>query len=192
MLRFSLATLLLVVLFAAVGCAALVNATELWRQATVTLTVLTLTGATLAAIHLQRDSRVFIGGFALTGWVYLLLSFVSVFGLRDDLLSSQALAWLYATVHPDSRFFISSLPHGQVVFTRNEDGTASGLDPTTGLSIVGRPLTLAKVNSKDFTDIGHSLWAIMLACVGGCFAQFLAKVQERRDRRSAGETEPNR
>ena len=67
MLRFSLASLLSVVLFAAVGCAALANATELWRQAIITLTVLTLMAVSLAAIAWRGNSGHFAVGFAVTG-----------------------------------------------------------------------------------------------------------------------------
>ena len=99
MIRFSLATLLLAVLFAAIGCAALVNANDLWRQTIVTATVAALVVATLAAVVRQGRSRVFALGFALTGWIYLVLVFVSAFGLRDDLLTDKAVTWLFATIH---------------------------------------------------------------------------------------------
>ena len=49
MLRFSLRSLLAVVCFAAVGSAALANATDLWRQVIFTLLVVCLLFASLAA-----------------------------------------------------------------------------------------------------------------------------------------------
>ena len=99
MFRFSLATLLLLVLIAGIGCAALVNANDLWRQTMITATVTALVVATLAAVICRARSRGFALGFALTGWIYLLLVFVSALGLRDDLLTDKAVIWLFATIH---------------------------------------------------------------------------------------------
>ena len=69
-MKFSLATLLLWILLAALGCAALVNSNDTWRQAMVTLALSVLLIATLAAA--VNRSRVFALGFAVAGWIYLL------------------------------------------------------------------------------------------------------------------------
>ncbi len=78
-MKFSLASLLFLVLIAALGCAALVNANDTWRQSMVTLVLSVLLIATLAAT--VNRSRAFALGFAVAGWIYLLLVFVPVIGL---------------------------------------------------------------------------------------------------------------
>ena len=52
----------------AVGCAALINANETWRQSMVTLTVAALMIATVAGA--VDRSRSFAIGFAVAGWIY--------------------------------------------------------------------------------------------------------------------------
>ena len=100
MFRFSLAALLAIVTMAAVGCAALVEATDVWRQATLTLTVLILLTAALVAL-VGRGQRGAAVGFALFGWSYLVLAFVSGLGLRDDLLTDKSITWLFEAIHQD-------------------------------------------------------------------------------------------
>ncbi len=73
-MKFSLAALLLLILLVAVGCAALVDANDTWRQTTVTLALSVLLIATLAAT--VNRSRAFALGFAVAGWIYLLLAFI--------------------------------------------------------------------------------------------------------------------
>jgi hypothetical protein len=80
MLRFSLLTLLGVVLVAGIGSAALANPTDTWRQVVVTGTVVILLVAILFTVSKRPVSR-FALGFAVTGWLYLVLTF--------DYLSSQ-------------------------------------------------------------------------------------------------------
>lgn len=98
MLRFSLLTLLGVVLVAAVGSAALANPTDTWCQVIVTGTVGILAAATLAATANRRASG-FGRGFAVAGWLYVALVFGGVFGLREHLLTEQAAGWLYERIH---------------------------------------------------------------------------------------------
>jgi len=75
-IRFSIASLLLVVLFVAVGFAALRESNETWNSGDFTLTLAALLISILLAIHRTESRRAFWIGFALFGWIYLGLSLV--------------------------------------------------------------------------------------------------------------------
>ncbi|MGZ3413087.1 MAG: hypothetical protein ACXWNX_04645 [Isosphaeraceae bacterium] len=75
-IRFSIASLLLVVLFVAVGFAALRESNETWNSGVFTLTLAALLISILLAIHRTESRRAFWIGFALFGWIYLGLSLV--------------------------------------------------------------------------------------------------------------------
>ena len=100
MLRFSLLTLLGVVLVAGIGSAALANPTDAWRQVVVTGTVAVLSVTTLAAVA-KRPASPFARGFAVMGWAYLVLTFSGVFGVREHLLSERMAGWLFQLVHDE-------------------------------------------------------------------------------------------
>lgn len=166
MLRFSLASLLAVISFVALGSAALANATDLWRQITVTLTVICLLLATLAAVFSQGQTRLFAGGFALTGWLYLMLAFVSAFGLRDDLLTDSVIQWLGDAIHGEDG--VASL--GQTVADFNDDGM---LD--LYVSLGNGTFSQMAPSLSNITAIGHALWAIVAGWLGGVVALWLRR-----------------
>jgi hypothetical protein len=181
MIRFSLASLFGVVVIAGVGCAALSYANDLWRQIVVTLAVMLLLFSTLAAVLWQRHSRAFAMGFAVSGWLYLLLAFSPTLALRDDLLTDNAVACLYEKIHeeevgqyyrPDSTFG----PYGRTIasgtFQRIRIWDISGASSSS--------------NFLDFADIGHVLWALIVGGVGGLTASFLWTRQQRAYRSDAG------
>ena len=167
-MKFSLATLLLLVLVAAIGCAALIHANEIWRQSMVTLVVSALLIAALAAA--VDRSRLFALGFAVAGWIYLLLVVVPVFDLRDDLLTDKAVRWLLAAIHdeevPDQGVFKNPLFSPGYVRRIGPDGT-------TWISDVNA--VNAKNTAANFADIGHAVWTLIVACLGGAVASFLAR-----------------
>jgi hypothetical protein len=72
-IRFSLATLMAIVLLAALGLVALRNASALWANATFTATLTLLLCAVLGLILRRHHARAFWLGFALFGWTYVLL-----------------------------------------------------------------------------------------------------------------------
>jgi hypothetical protein len=196
MFRFSLAALLLFVLLAALGCAALVNANELWRQTTTTAALTLLLGATLAAILWQGERKAAATGFALFGWSYLALAFVAAFGLRNDLLTEKAVSWLYPAIHGEEQPSVGASKRYQQVVTFVPDGgtVVSGgtdlvtyWDVATGQTILGgaRPM---RPSYKDFADIGHVLWALLAAGLGAAAARFLFPAQTRKA--SSSDTSP--
>jgi hypothetical protein len=188
MFRFSLAALLLFVLFAAVGCAALVNGGELWRQAMVTATVVLLLTATLAAVVWQGERRTAAAGFAVFGWAYLVLTFVSALQLRSDLLTDKAVASLYPMMHGTNQtagewrdMVVAFSPQGEMI--ANVDGTVRLWDGVSGQSLrAGQVLTSVSTSTpsyEDFADIGHALWAVLAACLGAAIARGLAAMPAR-------------
>ena len=72
--RFSIAGLLGVALFVSVALAALRASTDAWDSGVLGLALLILLTATLLAVHRRDRKRAYWLGYALFGWVYLLVS----------------------------------------------------------------------------------------------------------------------
>jgi hypothetical protein len=179
MIRFSLAALLLLVLLAGVGSAALVNANDLWRQTMVTLALTALLLATLAAAARRGRSRMFALGFAVSGWIYLVLAFVSALGLRDDLLTDRAVRLLFAMIHDEQALQrqavqgIAFSPDGQLVLSGYDAKVKIwDLDVKSVQAVASN--SSRTVDAQNFADIGHSLWVIVVGCLGGVVAGMLA------------------
>ncbi len=71
--RFSLKQLLLATALVAVGCVALRNANTTWVGAMVGLTWIALAASLLLAVYRDGQLRAFWVGFAVAGWLYLVL-----------------------------------------------------------------------------------------------------------------------
>ena len=95
-IRFSIASLLVVVLFVAVGFAALRESSDLWDSGVFTLTLAALLISILLAVHRTESRRAFWIGFALFGWIYLGLSLVP--SIESRLMTTKALAYLDSKV----------------------------------------------------------------------------------------------
>jgi di/tricarboxylate transporter len=89
-IRFSIASLLVVVLFVAVGFAALREASDLWDSGVFTLTFAALLISILLSVHRTESRRAFWIGFALFGWTYLWFSLVP--SIESRLMTRKALA----------------------------------------------------------------------------------------------------
>jgi hypothetical protein len=175
MLRFSLLTLLGVVLVAAVGSAALANPTDTWRQVIVTGTVAILSVATLATVT-KRSA--FAAGFAVMGWLYFVLAFSRVLNVREHLLTERAVVWLHGKVHHDisEDLILPQLPGpGSPVVPLRYDSPR--LTPAAFAGYNMSSPILSKV--YNFAMIGRFLWTLLLATIGGLFASWLGR---RRDR----------
>jgi hypothetical protein len=90
--RFTIAGLLTVVVFVAVGFAALREATDFWDSATFTLTVAALLVSILLAVHRARTKRAFWLGFAVFGSAYLVLTLLP--STEPRLLTTRAMDYL--------------------------------------------------------------------------------------------------
>src|SRR3954453_19092314 len=94
--RFTIASLLALVLFLAVGFAALRGATDTWDCATFSTTLVMLSASILLAVHRADRGRAFWLGCALFGWIYLGASMVPAVVAR--LATTGVLAYLDSQV----------------------------------------------------------------------------------------------
>src|SRR5262245_35286087 len=90
--RFTIARLLILILFCGLGFAALREANDLWDSSVLTLTVGVLLVSVLLAIHRPERRRAFWVGFALFGWGYL--GSASIPPVESRLLTTKGLAYL--------------------------------------------------------------------------------------------------
>src|SRR5262245_44875802 len=74
--RFSIASLLILVLFVAISFAGLRAADDAWDSGILAATLMILLIAVLLAVHRTGERRAFWLGFALFGWAYLIASLV--------------------------------------------------------------------------------------------------------------------
>lgn len=97
--RFSLRALAGFVALVAVYCAALVNASELMSGVALLFAVLLLSLAVVAAIESQGSRRAYWRGFAISGFLYMVLSFGPVPD-RAQLLAAENVLFRVAEVLP--------------------------------------------------------------------------------------------
>ena len=150
MLRFSLLTLLGVVLVAAVGSAGLANPTDVWRQVVFGLTVFfvmwfspLLIGANHFLPGWEAVPR-FAFGFFWTALFYHILA--GCIGYRSNRMPTyQVIEWL-----------------GQV---------AHGISPMDMKSSKGESADTV----SNLVFVGHCLWTLILATIGGLFASWLGR-----------------
>jgi hypothetical protein len=90
-IRFTIGSLLGVVVFVAVTFAALREATDLWDSGVFTATLGLLMVSVLMAVHRNERKRAFWLGFALFGWSYLIASLVPP--VESRLLTTKGLAY---------------------------------------------------------------------------------------------------
>ena len=90
-IRFTIASLLIVVLFVAVGFTALRESNDLWDSGILTVTLAALPVSILLAVHRTESRQAFWLGFSLFGWIYLVLSLVP--SIESRLLTTKGLAY---------------------------------------------------------------------------------------------------
>lgn len=164
MLQFSLRTLLLSAILIAIGCAALVHPTEVWRQVIVTITVLALMLSTLVVIFRQGTVRIAAVGCAVMGWLYFLLAFTPVFAIRDHLLTTRSL---------DTLGMLTSAVSGSA--NRYPTFTSDRRQLVTGSSDSNIRLWNLTGNKRNFHDIGHALWTLIFGVIGSVVAGWLSR-----------------
>ena len=187
--HFSLRWLFGVVSFLAVGCGLLIYATPLLSKLTFTVILGVLLAAVVAAVCRGGDRRAFSAGFAAFGFAYVWLicgSWQSPDGtvaLREKLVTTELLLWcseklparqstvVMAPVSVSAAYPAQpgsmAMPMGGMPGMPN--GMASGMMPsTTNMA----PTTISSaVDLTDFLTTGHSLFAIILALLGGAVAR---------------------
>jgi len=153
-------TLLVVVLVLGVFCAGLVNPTVLFWQSTTSLTLVALLSCTLLAL-VGRSRKAFALGFTVTGWIYFMLVFNHiVLPDKDCLPTTLALQEVAHAFHGD--FMDVEAPAGVV-----------------------RPLRISTMDDTDenyyrFEQIGHCLFTLIFATIGGLAATWLQRPRKKK------------
>src|SRR5262245_698361 len=94
--RFSIASLLGLVLFVAIGFAGLRAASDVWDSGVFGATLLALLIAVLLVVHRTGEGRAFWVGVALFGWAYLVACLVPP--IESRLPTTRGLAYLDSKV----------------------------------------------------------------------------------------------
>jgi hypothetical protein len=205
--RFSIGSVLLLVLVLAVGFAALRAATALWDSALLGGSIVLLLTSALLVVHRRLEKRAFWLGFSIFGWAYLLASLIAP--VESRLPTSKLLAFLdtkwpksvgntftFVDFDADGTLDLSLAGMG-ALFRSNGNGTfvdvtqSTAVPPNppafTALSAVGGSFVGTGSGAEHFVRIGHSLVAVLLACLGGLLSRSLARqnlvpADARRDR----------
>jgi hypothetical protein len=181
--RFSIASLLVLVLFVAIGFAGLRAATDAWDSGVLASTLLALLLALLLAVHRTGQARAYWVGFALFGWAYLIATLVPP--IESRLPTTRGLAYLdsqvpgrQANLALGSFFAVGSVPSQPSTVrtvTFAPDGTLLAPGGPGSLRIWN-----ATGTSENFVRIGHSLAALLLAFAGGYLSRHLCLGTMRR------------
>jgi hypothetical protein len=188
--RFTIASLLGLVILVAVAVAALREATDAWDSGVFGVTLVVLLTSVLLAMHRTESRKAFWLGFALFGWAYLVMSLVPPIEVR--LPTTQGLAFLDSKVADrpasmtfglptsssngtlnDAKRYWASKVNGSTIDS-SQTATVRLWDAATGRLVVGPSGT-----SENFVRIGHSLLALVLAFVGGCLSRSLRAKEGR-------------
>jgi hypothetical protein len=124
--RFHLGTLVILVLLIGVGIAALRESNEIWDSGIFSVTFGVLLVSILLAIHRTERRRAFWLGFALFGWIYLVLTLMP--SIEPRLITTTALTFLDSSMPRSS-------PAGFPDIDYNENGS---IDLFVANNTVGR------------------------------------------------------
>ena len=172
-LRFTIGSLLVVVVFVAVTFAALREATDIWDAGVFGVTLLTLLTAVLLAVHRSEPSRAFWLGFALFGWMYLIASLVP--SVESRLPTTKGLVYLDSKVPGRSSVFtVTFTSSGSNVAATAVQALAFSTDGSTLATkspgavrlwntTSGKLLAGPYSSSESFVRIGHSLLSLIMA-----------------------------
>jgi hypothetical protein len=185
--RFTIAGLMGLVVVVAVGVAALRFASETWAGLLLMSTFAVL-GASVLVFHERTGAnRAWWRGFALFGWGYLALAMGpwASEAIAPHLPTTLGLDALYARMHLEgeaqpqrlalTRWLTSTATSPPAMGSSSIVLAASSPSPTPGPTAGGTtpppPVRLwfvaASATPESFRRVGHCLWALLVACVGG-------------------------
>jgi hypothetical protein len=170
--RFTIAGLMGLVVVVAVGVAALRFASELWAGVLLMLTLGVLGAAVLAFHERTGASRSWWRGFALFGWGYLVLAMGpwAAEAIAPHLPTTMGLDALYARMHPagdvepQREFYDLRLREARALLRELSRSSSITATPPGGTVAFTAPTTPP---AESFRRVGHCLWALLVACVGG-------------------------
>jgi hypothetical protein len=165
-LQFSLRTLMVATVYAAVVAAGFHAGTRPWANIVCTVTVGLLLVATLAAIFLTDSRRYFWRGFCVVAWIYAYFAFSSTtVTLKNRLLTHKALEQIQWQVGPMQAaqrtapgFELQQLGSREVYWT----------GPGASYVIFGPD----SESWETTQQVGHCAWAFLLGLIGGCLALY--------------------
>jgi hypothetical protein len=184
-LRFNIASLLVIILVLGVGFAALRESSDLWESGIFTMTLGILLISILLAVHRSESKRAFWLGFALFGWAYVGLILMPQ--VESRLITTKALVYL------DSK--VPGRPLEMVALQVTSTSSGSPSDPvqsavfaissnhanTSRQGLWIRDVTTGKLlsgwsgSTENFVRIGHSLFALLVAWLGGQLSRRLCR-----------------
>jgi len=199
-LQFSVRQLLIAVAFVAVGIAALRNANSWWMSAFWGAVPLLLAVAILLVIFRRASAQAFWIGFALFGWLYFGIVLVAYWPTANSprydalafhqLWTTKLIDWTYAKMIPEPQRNsqipnpaaqgggLGGIPGG---FGGQAGAFGSGMGGMGSMGGFG----FATIPNPDYVDlmtfqqIGHSLWLVALAALGGKLAQWIHRAGVR-------------
>ena len=180
-IRFTIASLLVVVLVTAFGFAAIRESNDVWDSGVFSLTLSAMLLSILLAIHRRGSRRAFWLGFALFGSGYLALSLVPA--IESRLMSTKVLAYLDSKVPGRSLANnLYTLLNGRIggdnlqAVTFAPDGNQLAISSQSGVVRIwdiasGKPLGGWGGTTENFVRIGHSLFALLAGWLGGLLSR---------------------
>ncbi len=200
--RFTIASLLVVILFLGVGIAALRQSSDLWNSGLFTLTLAVLLISIPLAVQRTENRGAFWLGFALFGWIYLGLSLVP--SIESRLITSRGLRFVdskmprshtqglaYLDFDNDGRMdlLVANSSQPGVLYRKRGNGTLEEVTSAARSNarwfsndfLVTTPRG-SSGTSENFIAIGHSLLALLAAIAGGLISRCLVAKGREPDR----------
>jgi len=167
--RITIAQIILFVLVAAIGLAAIRSGSAAWAGAMFSITFFAMICSFLGIAYGRGMRRIYWSGFATLGWSYLLLIYTPWLqgNVGRFLLAPNLFAVLEEVLHPDSQAGggMQSLPVEIVGAAATAGGFSGG--------VPGRVEDLS-----DFVRIGLAMEALLWAFLGGWVACYFASGRE--------------
>lgn len=184
MFRYTITGLLVVTALVALVCASLLYASDTWATALMSLTTAGWMLATVIAIYGPKGTRPLAGGMATCGWAYFLL----VFGPISEqaqmrLVTDKVTALIFQELN--NRTVRSYEPTvGAILLADGRTIAVEGVSPAR-LRTAARAGKLVFARSWMEQCIGHSLFCILCACLGGVLATILSRQGSRGQRETS-------
>ena len=200
--RYRLGTLLILIMVLGVGFAALRESNDIWDSSILSLTLGVFLISTLLAIHRSEKRRAFWLGFALFGCAYLALSLVpsmesrllttkALAYLDSKVPRSSPAGFVYFDYDNDGSMdlYVVNNSKPNAVNLKKVNGTFQDVTTSAGLNLpsnqvigngrlflnnsAGLWLRGSGGTTVSFMRIGHSLFALIVALLGGRLSGYL-------------------
>jgi hypothetical protein len=177
--RFTIGGLVLIVAIAAVALAAIRNASRPWAGAIYSIIFFVLICSFLGIILGRGMRRVYWSGFALLGWIYILLMYVPwlATNIGQFLLAPNLFEYLEAALNESQGGGgMGGMGGGTMGGMRSIPVEVMGALATGGAFGGGAPFNA--VEASDLQRIGMAMEALVWAFLGGWVACFFASGRE--------------